>query len=222
MRRLDELRDIAVLVEDLLHDRADRLVDERDPELVEVGHARNYGCFRRARHASWPATAMRSTAKSLRSTWSGRDSATCAPPTVAPDDGERRSRGPGGSARSRSCCWRHTPTSTVGMIASNEVASAWSCVSPSQVSVGTKRMPPPTPNNPARHPGEDAEHNRDRVRSLEQHPDGDRDEQRRRRGTKASGPAAAAEASLLLPRRAPPERRRGARRPARPRRARRR
>ena len=46
--------------------------------------APNYGCFPRARHAICAAVRIRSTAKSFRSTCSGSDSATCAPPTVAP------------------------------------------------------------------------------------------------------------------------------------------
>ena len=49
------------------------------------------------------------------------------------------------------------------MIASSEVASAWSCVSPSQVSVGTKRMPPPTPKMPGEDTGDEAEQDRERV-----------------------------------------------------------
>ena len=49
------------------------------------------------------------------------------------------------------------------MIASSEVASACSCVSPSQVSVGTNRMPPPTPKRPARTPATSAEQDRERV-----------------------------------------------------------
>src|SRR6266852_2519105 len=51
VRRLDESRDLGVLVDDLLDDRADRLVDQRDPELVVFGHRANYGCFPRARQA---------------------------------------------------------------------------------------------------------------------------------------------------------------------------
>ena len=48
--------------------------------------------------------------------------------------------------------WRQTPTITVGMMASSDDASACSCVSPSAVSVGTNRIPPPTPNRPERIP----------------------------------------------------------------------
>ena len=56
--------------------------------------------------------------------------------------------------------------STVGMIASSDVASAWICVRPSpRVSVGTNRIPPPTPNSPARTPPASAERDRER-RSL--------------------------------------------------------
>ena len=36
--RLDEPRDVVVLAFDLLDDRADRLVDERNPEILDVGH----------------------------------------------------------------------------------------------------------------------------------------------------------------------------------------
>src|SRR5581483_3301530 len=86
VRRLDEPRDIGILVDDLLDDRADRLVDERDPELLGASHGGNYGCFQRARHAICAAGAIRRTAKSLRSTCSGRDSASWAPPTVAPTE----------------------------------------------------------------------------------------------------------------------------------------
>ena len=39
VRRLDELPDLGALVDDRLDDRADRLVDERDPELVGVSAA---------------------------------------------------------------------------------------------------------------------------------------------------------------------------------------
>src|SRR5436190_227347 len=43
---------------------------------------------------------------------------------------------------------RHVPTMTVGRIASKEVASACTWVSPStRTRVGTKRMPPPTPKS---------------------------------------------------------------------------
>src|SRR2546421_9872304 len=69
-RRLDELRDLGVLVDDLLDDRADRLVDQRDPKLVVLGHRPNYGCFARARHAICAAVRIRSTANSFRSTCS--------------------------------------------------------------------------------------------------------------------------------------------------------
>src|SRR4051794_40313478 len=84
VRRLDELRDLGVLVDDLLDDRTDWLVDQRDPELLVLGHRSNYGCFLRARHAICAAVRIRSTAKSLRRTCSGSDSATWAPPTAAP------------------------------------------------------------------------------------------------------------------------------------------
>src|SRR5579884_3457307 len=86
VRRVDELRDLRVLVLDLLDDRADRLVDERDPEVVEVGHPRDYGCLRRERQAIWAAVSSISTANSLRSVDSGSDSATCAPPIAAPTE----------------------------------------------------------------------------------------------------------------------------------------
>ena len=39
VRRLDEPRDVVVLALDPLDDAADRLVDERDPEVIEVGHS---------------------------------------------------------------------------------------------------------------------------------------------------------------------------------------
>ena len=84
------------------------------------------------------------------------------PPTAAPIDATPMTI----AGRTRTCpyrCWRQTPTRTVGMIASSEVASAWSCVSPSQVSVGTKRMPPPTPNMPGEDAGGEAEHDREGV-----------------------------------------------------------
>src|SRR5207249_3921867 len=82
-RRLDEPSDLRILLLELPDDRADRFVDQRDPELVAVRHASNYGCFRLARHAIWPAVSRISTANSLRSTCSGSDSATWAPPTAA-------------------------------------------------------------------------------------------------------------------------------------------
>src|SRR5581483_5377634 len=85
-RRLDEPRDLGVLVDDLLDDRADRLVDERDPQLLVPGHRPDYGCFPRARHAICAAVRISRTAKSLRRTCSGSDSATWAPPTAAPTD----------------------------------------------------------------------------------------------------------------------------------------
>ena len=59
--RLDELRDVGVLVEDLLDDRADRLVDQRNPELVEVGHARIMAAFDEL--ATPPGTRRRSGAR---------------------------------------------------------------------------------------------------------------------------------------------------------------
>src|SRR5262249_40912085 len=48
--------------------------------------------------------------------------------------------------------WFQPPAATVGTIASSEVARASICPSPSTTSVGTKRIPPPTPNRPERTP----------------------------------------------------------------------
>ena len=46
--------------------------------------------------------------------------------------------------------WRQEPSMATGMIASSEVASACSWLRPrTSVSVGTKIVPPPTPNRPA-------------------------------------------------------------------------
>src|SRR5207302_1296439 len=91
------------------------------------------------------------TEDSLRSVASGTLSASRAPPKAAPTEASPMTRAP----RHRTLpyrCWRQTPTMTVGMMASSEVASACSWVRPSHVSVGTKRIPPPTPNSPERTP----------------------------------------------------------------------
>ena len=48
--------------------------------------------------------------------------------------------------------WRHVPAATVGRIASSEVPVAWCWSRPRTTSIGTKRMPPPTPNMPANPP----------------------------------------------------------------------
>src|SRR5438270_231935 len=80
VRRLDERGDVAVLTLDPLDDAADRFVDERDPEVLDVGHEPDYGRFARVRHAIWAAVASRTTANSLRSVASGTLSASRAPP----------------------------------------------------------------------------------------------------------------------------------------------
>ena len=85
--RLDEPRDVVVLAFDLLDDRADRLVDERNPEILDVGHHLNYcpdPCL--ARQAICAAVTSRYPANSFRSVASGRLSATWAPPIAAPID----------------------------------------------------------------------------------------------------------------------------------------
>src|SRR5207253_2036715 len=133
---LDERGNVAVLALAPLDDAADRLVDERDPEVLDVGHEPDYGRFGRARHAIWAAVASRTTANSLRSVASGTLSASRAPPKAAPTEASPMTRAP----RHRTLpyrCWRQTPTMTVGMMASSEVASACSWVRPSHVSVGT-------------------------------------------------------------------------------------
>src|SRR5437868_1013189 len=151
VRRLDERGDVAVLTLDPLDDAADRLVDERDPQVLDVGHGPDYGRFPRVRHAIWAAVTRRTTANSLRSVASGTLSASRAPPKAAPTEASPTTRAPRHWTLPYRC-WRHTPTMTVGMMASSEVASAWSWVSPSHVSVGTNRIPPPTPNRPERTP----------------------------------------------------------------------
>ena len=113
---------------------------------------------------------------------------------------QRRSRGRDASERCRSCCWRQTPTITVGMIASSDVASACSCVRPSHVSVGTNRMPPPTPNRPASTPA-----NRPSTTASAYVTAAASESRFRRgaprRGTRACAPAAAAATSRLRPHR---------------------
>src|SRR5437868_6462569 len=164
MRRLDERGDVAVLALDPFDDAADRFVDERDPEVLDVGHEADYGRFPPVRHAIWAAVASRTTANSLRRVASGTLSASRAPPNAAPTEASPMIRAP----RHRTLpyrCWRQTPTMTVGMIASSEVASACSWVSPSHVadaerssnlptsrSSGTMMMPPPTPKSALKNP----------------------------------------------------------------------
>jgi hypothetical protein len=46
VRRLDERRDVGMLALDLLDDAADRLVDERDPQLLGLAHGRKNGLTR--------------------------------------------------------------------------------------------------------------------------------------------------------------------------------
>src|SRR5918994_804384 len=56
-RRADEAYDLGVVGLDLRDDAADRLVDERKPDLLVLAHgSEGYGAARRARHASCPAT----------------------------------------------------------------------------------------------------------------------------------------------------------------------
>ena len=107
---------------------------------------------RRVRTTSWTAVSPRRMAKPMRRTLSGAASATRAPATTLTTDARpmvvaSRQR----TVPARVC--RHEPRTATGMIASSEVASAWSWVRPSTiVRVGTKTIPPPTPKRPAAAP----------------------------------------------------------------------
>ena len=155
--------DRGVLVDDLLDDRADRLVDQRDPELVVLGHRRELWLL----SAGSPRDLRRCEDQQHREELSenvlGQRFCDLGAHRPSPRSRRRRSRRRRATARCRSDSGRQTPTSTVGMIARRDVASACSCVRPSHVSVGTNRMPPPTPNSPARPPASEAEQDRKRI-----------------------------------------------------------
>ena len=74
-----------------------------------------------------------------------------------------RARGPAPAAAAdcRSAPAASVPTAAVGTIASSDVAAASTWPSPSATRVGTKRMPPPTPNRPDSTPAAEAEHDRE-------------------------------------------------------------
>ena len=119
-RRVDQLGDLRPLLLDLGDDRADRLVDERDPEFFDAGHVRKHRAVfaARARRAGRrrPASAR---ANSRRSACSGSDSAIWTPastPAIAPSPSTS-------AARQRTfpySRWRQTPAAAVGRIASSE------------------------------------------------------------------------------------------------------
>ncbi len=52
-RRADEALELRMLLLDLPDDRADRLVDEREPDLVELGHGLSLGGIARRRILGW-------------------------------------------------------------------------------------------------------------------------------------------------------------------------
>src|SRR5436190_12814256 len=106
---------------------------------------------RRARQAIWAATTSSSTAKSFRNVEPEIDSARAAPPCAAAAAAMPITAAPCQRTLPYRA-WRHVPTSAVGMIASSDVPVASCCDRPSATRVGTKRMPPPTPNIPASTP----------------------------------------------------------------------
>ena len=82
-RRADEALDLGVVGLDLRDDAADRLVDERKPDLLVLAHgSEGYGAVRRDRHASCAATPSRKTANSRLSTFSGSAVAIWTPTTA--------------------------------------------------------------------------------------------------------------------------------------------
>ena len=128
---------------------ARRAGDERDPPS-SGGSARSSP--RRARITSWAAVTTGVTAKPRRRARSGATSAIRAPAiAVATETSPMIVASVQRTVPSR--VWRHEPSIATGMIASSEVASACSWLRPStRVRVGTKMVPPPTPNRPATMP----------------------------------------------------------------------
>jgi hypothetical protein len=82
MRRADELLYLGVLGLDLRDDVADRLVDQRKPDLLGVRHEHRIGqrSALRARQAIWNATTTSRAANSLRNVAPESDSASTTPP----------------------------------------------------------------------------------------------------------------------------------------------
>src|SRR5207245_7330738 len=83
MRRADQPVDLRVVLLDLLHDAPDRLVDEREPDLLGAGHQHRIvraQSRRAARQATCTATRTSSAAKSRRRVRSASDSARKTPP----------------------------------------------------------------------------------------------------------------------------------------------
>src|ERR1043166_9283955 len=80
MRRRPEPVDLWIVRLDLLHDAPDRLVDEREPDLLRPGHRPRIGqTLPRAPHAICRATTTSNAAKRRRSVRSASDSATNTP-----------------------------------------------------------------------------------------------------------------------------------------------
>src|SRR5439155_4066256 len=120
LRRVDERTELGVLGLDLAHDRADRLVDEREPEVVLLRHGLR---IRLARHASWAATTSTRRPKSRCRVCSGRPLAARTPSSTPTIEAKPTTA----AARQRMLpyrCCRHAPAATVGRIASSDVASA--------------------------------------------------------------------------------------------------
>ena len=158
-RRVDERGDLGFSCWICVDDRADRLVDERDPDLLLARHpARKYGPSgagrrlrapapgdvgrggedeqrRRAAAVSSPARPSRAGSPASTPTIEARPITSAGPAaqvSVAPlpPHPGRRGREDRGS----------------------DVASAWSWLRCSASSAGTKTIPPPTPNSPASTP----------------------------------------------------------------------
>ena len=175
VRRLDELPDLRVLALDLLDDAADRLVDEGDPDVVRWCSWSKDGLSLRARQAICAATAIRRTANSRLSTSSGSERASWAPRgRRRPKRGRARARA--ASGRCRTGCCRQMPATTVGMIASSEVACAWSCAGRARSAWARRGCRRPRRTCRRATPGGEAEQDRERERHEEQ-PDRDRDEE---------------------------------------------
>ena len=188
---------------ELRHDVADRLVDEREPDLFGARHGRRIGQDSRLRAVSL-------TSREVSPPRSEEQSGPQRPPRVprtacgrvasesnwASSDATLSKRRPqrdrwtsaGAKADVAERAWRQVPAARRDNREQRRRRRVM-VVSPRPRSVGTKRIPPPTPNMPARTPASQAETTpSDQQTSLDQieQPDAEADSRSAREGRASS------------------------------------